>query len=356
MAGAGDKLILAPGIYDKGLPVYYKSGTAENPLVIEGAKDRSQVVLRARKGANTISIVDSSYVIIRNLTINGNRQYVDGIKAEGHSEFSHHITLENIDIFNQGRHQQIVGISTKSPAWNWVVRGVRIYDAGTGMYFGDSDGYSPFINGIIENNKIFNTLGYNLQIKHQIVRRDEIPGMPTETGETIIRDNIFGKMKNSSIKHLARPNVLVGHWPLGGAGKDDVYKIYNNVFYMNPHEALFQGEGNIELHNNIFYRDTENNFPAIAIQPHNCVPKNISINGNTVVTRGTGIRIMGGDKHYSQKVTGNNIFADVPVIGGEQENNQQFTVISLQEKMPEIESLLEKLRQLSKQGYRGNSR
>lgn len=341
---AGDKIYLSGGRYKNGLPLYFKNGNANSPITIEGPENKPYAVFVGHSRRNTVSIVDSSYITIRNINIDGNRQFVDGIKAEGHSEYAHHITLENITIYNQGRHQQIVGISTKCPAWNWVIRDIDIDGAGTGMYLGDSDGYAPFFNSVIENNKIWNTIGYNLQVKHQIVRREEISGMPRQGGETIIRNNIFSKSDNSSDRGLARPNVLVGHWPSGGAGKEDVYRIYNNVFYRNPNEALFQGEGNIQLHNNIFYNDEDNGFPAIAIQRHNCIPRKINIFNNTVITKGTGIRIKDGDSHFKQQVSDNRIFADVPLIGGEQKNNQHYSFDALEHEMPQITSLLNTLK------------
>ena len=54
---------------------------------------------------------------------------------------------------------------------------------------------------------------------------------------------------------MARPSLLVGHFPLTGAGRNDVYEIYGNFFWQNPTEALFQGEGNIALYDNVFVND-----------------------------------------------------------------------------------------------------
>ena len=83
------------------------------------------------------------------------------------------------------------------------------------------------------------TIGYNMQIKHQNPRPTNI-GMPTGPSKTIIRHNVFSKADNS-IGSSPRPNLLVGHFPLSGPGVDDVYEIYGNFFYQNPTEALFSG-------------------------------------------------------------------------------------------------------------------
>ena len=62
----------------------------------------------------------------------------DGVKAEGNASWAHHITIEGLHIVNHGNNQQIVGISTKCPSWNWVIRHNIIEGAGTGMYLGNS--------------------------------------------------------------------------------------------------------------------------------------------------------------------------------------------------------------------------
>jgi hypothetical protein len=112
--------------------------------------------------------------------------------------------------------------------------------------------------------------------------------------------------------------VLVGHWPLTGPGSTDVYQIYGNVFYQNPVEALFQGEGNVALHDNLF---VNRSGPAIHIQPHHDKPRAIDIFHNTVLATTVGIQISGGDPAYRQQARGNAIFAATPLSGGVQTGN-----------------------------------
>lgn len=317
--GPGDTLELAPGEYREGLPVHHLNGRLDAPIVIKGAESEKKSVFLARVGANTVSLVNASHITIRNLVLEGQGLMVDAVKAEGHASFAHHITLENLTIRGYGGHQQIVGISSKCPAWNWIVRNNVIIGAGTGMYFGDSRGSAPFIAGLIEHNLIVDTLGYNLQIKHQR-DRPALPGMPTGNNVTIIRHNAFSKEKNGATGNLARPNVLIGHWPLRGNGNEDKYLIYSNLFYQNPTEALFQGEGNLALYNNLFV----NHFGgAIHIQPHNDIPKHIRVLFNTIVARGEGIRILPvtPETHYSRHVAGNLIFTGVPFSGARDDGN-----------------------------------
>jgi len=316
----GDTLQLRAGEYRQGLPVHHLNGRPGKPILITGPRRGKRAVLPGRPGSNTVSILDSSHVTIRNLVLDGQGLPVDAVKAEGHADWAHHITLENLLIRGHGNNQQTVGISTKCPTWGWVIRDNEIIGAGTGIYLGDSEGSAPFIAGLIEHNLVVDTLGYNLQIKHQKSRPD-IEGIPVGENVTIIRHNVFSKAKGGSEAPMTRPNVLVGHWPLSGPGADDRYLIYGNFFYQNPLEALFQGEGNIALYNNLFV-----NFLGVAIhiQPHNDVPREIDVFYNTIIASGTGVAIRhreGESNPEQQTVQANVVFSETQISGGEAREN-----------------------------------
>ena len=122
-----------------------------------------------------------------------------------------------------------------------------------------------------ETARLMLSMGYNMQIKHQTGTRPTGLGAPAH-GTTTIRHNVFSKANNASTGGSARPNLLVGHWPLSGDGADDVYEIYGNFFYQNPTgEPLFQGEGNIALYDNLFVNTiaSANYEEAVWIVPHN---------------------------------------------------------------------------------------
>ena len=322
----GDTLNLSAtaGTYIDGLPLNNLNGTATAPIIIQGPAS-PRATFNARSCCNTVSIVNSSHVEIHNLELNGKPSKksiaVDAVKAEGTGQFAHHITLENLYIHDHNSNQQIVGISTKCPAWNWVIRNNIIESTGTGIYLGDSDGTQEFVNGIIEGNLVADTIGYNMQIKHQLVRNTSL-GEPA-SGVTIIRNNVFSKATNASKGPNARPNVLVGHWPLSGDGANDHYLIYGNFFHQNGvGQALFQGEGNVALYDNLFYNSLGTGpVDGIAIQPHNDVPKDIRIFGNTVVARNIGISVTGGAAGYTEKVIGNAVFAVTPIAAADQADN-----------------------------------
>ena len=321
---AGDTLMLMAGTYTEGLPIIDRVATAVNPIIIAGPESGARAVFTARSCCNTIEIRDSAYIEIYNLELDGqNLSGVDAVKAGGNesTNWAHHITLENLYIHSHDNGQQTVGISTKIPAWDWVIRRNIIDSAGTGLYLGNSNGNAPFVRGLIEGNLVVDTIGYNMQIKHQNPRPSIVAGTPMPTGDnvTIIRHNVFSKANNASTGGNARPNLLVGHWPLSGTGMNDGYEIYGNFFYDNPSgEPLFQGEGNIGLYDNLFINP---NGDAVWIQPHNDVPREVRLFNNTAVTPNRAIYITGGHASYEQKVMGNAVFAATPISAADQSNN-----------------------------------
>ncbi|WP_020008856.1 hypothetical protein [Thioalkalivibrio thiocyanoxidans] len=302
----GDHLQLAPGEYPEPLVLRGVSGTAERPIVITGPDSGDPAILRGRAGSNTIRLINAAHLVIRHLTLEGDGHNIAGVVVEHDSEYAHDITLEHLTIRGYDRSQGNSGITTRAPAWNWTIRHNDIRDAGTGMYLGRPDGTGPFVAGLIEHNFIGRTLGYNMQIKHQRPRASRA-GMPTEPHATIIRHNVFSKAERASSGHRARPNLLVGHFPPEGPGQHDWYWIYGNLFYQNPHQRLFQGEGRLAMYNNLFFNDAGS---ALVVQPHNHIPKDVLIVHNTVVARGFGIRLIPGDRRYEQLITGNAVFAD----------------------------------------------
>jgi hypothetical protein len=64
---------------------------------------------------------------------------------------------------------------------------------------------------------------------------------------------------------------------------------------------------------------------AIWIQPHNAVPRSVSIFHNTIVAVRNGIRVRGGDPRFRQRVFANVVFAGRPVLGGEAVANSTGT-------------------------------
>jgi hypothetical protein len=303
---AGDTLRLAPGVYGRGLDVHGLVGTSAKPIAIVGSTEGARTVLRAQPNYNTISIVDSAYVRIADLDLEGRGAFVDGIKAEGTSHFAHHITIERLVLRGFNGNQQIVGISTKCPAWNWVIRDNVIEGAGTGMYLGDSDGSAPFMRGTIEGNTIVGTRGYSIEIKHQNAW-PIIADAPGGRGGTTIRYNAFAKDARSSTDGLARPNLLLGHWPLTGRGSEDRYLVYGNLIVDNPHEALVQAEGNVVFYNNVLVNRFDD---GIVIREHKDLPRTIDAFHNTIVTPGVGALLRNGDPRFVQRMESNAIFAN----------------------------------------------
>src|SRR5262249_5242689 len=157
-----------------------------------------------------------------------------------------------------------------------------------GMYFGGSAGDTPFIRSVIERNLIRDTLGYSLQVKHQ-VGWPKFSDIPQGTGATLIRYNIFDKSHHGVTGPASRPNVVLGHWPLSGSGTLDVNEVYGNVFAENPTgEPLLQAEGRLAIYGNLFLN---RHGHAMWIRPHHDRPRQVHVFWNTVVAAGDGIRI-----------------------------------------------------------------
>jgi len=329
----GDLLRFAPGTYDLGLPLSGTAGEPDRCIVIEGPASGARARFTARSCCNTVSLSDVAHVVIRNLELDGlDLAGVDAVKCESTASFAHHVTLENLLIHSHaGGSQQTVGISTKCPAWNWVIRQNQIVGApgdppaGTGLYLGNSDGNAEFVHSLVEHNLVVDTIGYGMQIKHQNGR--PLAEMPVP-GLTVVRHNVFVKANNGSTGASARPNLLVGHAPLSGPGADDVTEVYGNLFVENDSgtEGLFQGTGNIAFYSNLLFNDLGG---GAFFQAHEGgLSRDVTVFRNTVAAAGTGISISSPDSGFTQRMVGNAVFAATPVSGGSQSGNSTGTFAS----------------------------
>src|SRR5512135_2168290 len=79
----GDRLLLAPGDYLQGLPLRNLAGHAGQPIVIEAAEPHEPPHFLARPGANTVSLVDVRYLVLRQLELDGRKQPVMRSRPRG---------------------------------------------------------------------------------------------------------------------------------------------------------------------------------------------------------------------------------------------------------------------------------
>ena len=98
----GDTLRLAPGRYADGSPLHNVAGDSDHPITIAGPGEGAPAIFVAELERNTVSIVDSHDVVVKNLELDGRDLPVDGVKCEGTARYSHHITLENLLIRRHG--------------------------------------------------------------------------------------------------------------------------------------------------------------------------------------------------------------------------------------------------------------
>lgn len=304
----GDTLNLASGTYTGNLDLIGLNGSESQPITIVGPSDKS-AVFTGNSCCNTIEIEGSSHLVIQHLTVDGGGlDGVFGVSAKGgDANTVHHITIADCVFVGHGASQQTVAISTKAPTWGWVIRGNLIDGAGTGLYLGNSDGTSPFVDGVIEGNLVKNTLGYNMQIKFQQAWPASVPD---ETTSTLIRNNVFIK-NDAPSPDGDRPNVLVGGFPESGPGSQNQYEIYGNFFFHNPREVHLQGSGRVSIHDNVFVDAVD---AAIAVTDHDLPLRRAHIYNNTVYAAARGVSF-GSAAPEGDLVVGNLFFAGQGVTG-----------------------------------------
>ncbi|HSE94937.1 MAG TPA: hypothetical protein VLD61_03550, partial [Methylomirabilota bacterium] len=110
-------LALGPGVYRDGLPIHDLHGAPEAPITISGPAEGSRAVFRAQDGVHTVSLMDSSHIVLRRLELDGDHRAADGVKAEGQGRRRcvavHDVVLDDLYIHDHDRDRQTVGINTK---------------------------------------------------------------------------------------------------------------------------------------------------------------------------------------------------------------------------------------------------
>jgi len=308
----GDIMRLAAGKYPH-FTIDGLRGTPDAWITIAGPPSGDAAVVEADPGpcCNTIEITNSSHVAVVGLTVDGlNVDGAFGVSAKGGvANVVHDIRIEDSTFLHHDTSQQNVAISTKAPTWGWIIRRNRIVGAGTGMYLGNSDGTCPFVGGLIEQNLVQDTIGYNIEIKWQ-QPRPTVAGMPTSPTSTVLRHNVFIKTDRPS-PDGDRPNLLTGGFPDTGAGSTDRYEIYGNLFVHNPRESLLQASGRVSIHDNVFVDVVGN---AVLLQNHDLPLRQAYVYNNTIYGAGTGIRF-GSAAAQGDGVVGNLVFASTPIAG-----------------------------------------
>jgi hypothetical protein len=310
----GDTVNLGAGTYMR-LPIVELHGKSEAWITFRGPAEGPPAVITSEGDRyNLIQILNSSYIAIENLRLDSRGiPGVFGISAaHGDDNRVHNIRVEGNVFVGQGGAQQTVAISILTSTWGWIIRRNQILGAGTGIYLGQSDGTQPFVQGIIENNLIKDSIGYNMQIKEQ-VEIPLIPGMPIWPTSTIIRNNVFIKNDQPS-PDGDRPNLLLSAFPASGHGSMNMYEVHGNLFVHNHREALLQVSGRASIHDNIFV-DGPYSSPAVVFRAQKNSPLKVArFYNNTIYTPGRGV-YFGSRALMEDMVVGNLIFALTSISG-----------------------------------------
>ena len=319
----GDTLNLEAGTYPL-LKISGLRGTPDAWITVQGPPSGPPAVVIGYSGHNTVELVNASYLAVRNLRIDS--RWIPGAfglsAKDGAANLVHDILVEDCVFVGQGGSQQTDAISTKTPTWNWTIRGNVIVGAGVGLYLGASDGSDPFVAGLIEGNLVQNTVLYGGEIKWQ-GPRPAVPGMPTGPSRTIIRHNVFIKANAAACARPfgCAPNFLVGGFPDAGPGSADLYEIYGNLFYNNPHESLLQASGRVSVHDNLFVNKAPGQA-AILLRDHDLPLRLAEVYDNTIyefvdprfLNPAVGIRVASVPRE-GQAITGNLVLARLPIVG-----------------------------------------
>src|SRR6516225_7254730 len=106
---SGDTLLLAPGRYTR-LTIANLNGEPGRCITISGPTAGPRAVIAGQAGHNTVEIVDSSYIVVANLTIDSLGTGGDGIKApRAARSATHHVILDGNLVVGAGAYQQTDG-------------------------------------------------------------------------------------------------------------------------------------------------------------------------------------------------------------------------------------------------------
>ena len=178
-AGPGDTVRVASGIYLERVKVQ-RSGTEENPIVIEAADEADVVVSGAENG---FYVVDASWIVIRGFTVTNTTSYGVYLKD------SSHIAVEYNRVTRAGRRKQGEtrgGIYLKATTDSEIRGNTTIHNSDAGIYLSQGTTGITVINNVAK---------YNARAYEQAA-----PGIDVRTGGNRIVGNISHHNEGSGIQ------------------------------------------------------------------------------------------------------------------------------------------------------------
>lgn len=178
--GPGDTIVFTGGVYEIDETLRWEApGTAEQPIVIQGRLEGTEVILRSTGSGPIAELRDSSHVVVRNITFEG----ADGWEELGQSGFrireSSDVTFEG----NRIRRTQYTGLTISGNTSNLTVVRNRIQQTvdGSGIQVGCGDASCWMQDSLVAENLIHDLGG------------DYITGIRLEPGtqNVEVRDNVL---------------------------------------------------------------------------------------------------------------------------------------------------------------------
>jgi len=236
-AQPGWRIAIAPGKYRPGVYASNLRGTAEAPIIIEGADPKDKPLFEG--GAEALHFSDCVYLTLRNIAVR--RQSSNGINIDDGGTFdtpAHHITLEKIDVAEIGPKGNHDGIKL-SGADDLVVRGCT-FDGWGGQAI-DMVGCH---RGLIEACTFRGKAGFNQDTgpqakggSSQIVIRDCTFANAAQRGVNIGGSTSLRVFRPQGAKYEAKDITVEGCRFVGGqapvafVGVDGAVVRYNTIYH-----------------------------------------------------------------------------------------------------------------------------
>jgi len=256
-----DILRVKAGTYAENL-YSFPSGTSwDKPVTIQAFSD-TKPIIKPNSGGFVLRFIDTQYVIIDGLVLDGSNIDHDVIKITNSSSepYAHHIRIKNCEVINAGGGQ----ITTEPKSQGILVGGhhnefinLDVHHNGTSDF--DHGIYISGDDNLIENCSIHHNAGWGVHIynghsgefaDHNIVRNNKVYNN-AQVGPRGVGIGLYTGTENAAYNNLAWGNnygIAINYDALNT-------KVFNNTVYENDNHGIYIGpeSNNAIIQNNISY-------------------------------------------------------------------------------------------------------